>query len=95
MHAAAGAVQAARLAGVPLVPASLATGRRKVLRSWDRFLLAWPFGTGVFVWGKAIEIAADAGESEVEAVRLALEAELNRISAEADRLVGHAPVEPA
>ncbi len=95
MRAAAGAVQAARLAGAPMVPVSLATGRRKVLRSWDRFLLAWPFGAGVFVWGKAIEVAADAGEAEIEAARLALETELNRVSAEADRLVGQTPIEPA
>jgi len=95
MHAAAGAVRAARLAGAPLVPVSLATARRKVLRSWDRFLLAWPFGAGVFVWGKAIEIARDAGDEEVEATRRTLEAELNRISAEADRLVGQTPIEPA
>ena len=37
----------------------------------------------------------DAGDAEVEAARLALESELNRISAEADRLMGHTPVEPA
>lgn len=95
MHAAAGAVQAARLAGVPLVPVSLATSRRKALGSWDRFLVCWPFGKGVFVWGNAIEIASDAGEAEVEAARSALEAELNRVSAEADRLVGQTPIEPA
>jgi len=95
MHAAVGAVQAARIAGAPLVPVSLATARRKALRSWDRFLLAWPFGAGVFVWGKPIEIAPDADEAEIEVARLALESELNRVSAEADRLVGQAPIEPA
>ncbi len=95
MHAAAGAVHAARLAGAPLVPVSLATARRKVLGSWDRFLLALPFGRGVFVWGQPIEIAPDASETEVEKARIALERELNRVSAEADRLVGHAPIEPA
>jgi lysophospholipid acyltransferase (LPLAT)-like uncharacterized protein len=95
MRATAGVVHAARLAHAPLIPVSVATGRRKVLRSWDRFLLAWPFGDGVFIWGNPIEIAPDAGETEVEAARLALEEELNRISAEADRLVGQTPVEPA
>jgi len=95
MRATAGVVHAARLARAPLIPVSLATSRRKVLRSWDRFLLAWPFGNGVFVWGKPIEVSPDAGETEIEAVRLALEAELNRVSAEADRLVGQTPVEPA
>lgn len=95
MRVSAGVVQAARLARVPLVPVSLATSRRKMLRSWDRFLIALPFGRGAFVWGKAIEIAADAGDAEVEAARAALEDELNRVSIEADRLVGQTPVEPA
>lgn len=95
MHAAPGAVHAARLAGAPLIPVSLATSRRKVLRSWDRFLLDLPFARGVFVWGNPIDVPADAGDAEMEAVRLALESELNRISAEADRLMGHTPVEPA
>jgi hypothetical protein len=95
MRASTGVVQAARLARVPLVPVSVATSRRRMLGSWDRFLLAWPFGTGAFVWGRAIEIGPDAGEAEVEAARQALEEELNRVSAEADRLVGQVPVEPA
>lgn len=95
MHAAAGAVHAAKLAGVPLVAVSLATARRRMLGSWDRFLLALPFGRGVFIWGRPIEIASDADEAEIETARLALESELNRVSAEADRLVGQVPVEPA
>ncbi|MSP49889.1 MAG: DUF374 domain-containing protein [Alphaproteobacteria bacterium] len=95
MRTSAGVVQAARLAGAPLLPVSVATSRRKMLDSWDRFLVALPFGRGAVVWGRALEIAADADEAEIEAVRLALEDELNRVSAEADRLVGRTPVEPA
>jgi len=95
MRASTGVVQAARLARVPLVPVAAATGRCKELRSWDRFLLALPFSRGAFVYGRAIELAPDAGESEVEAARVALELELNRVSAEADRMVGRAPVEAA
>lgn len=95
MRVAPGVVHAARLAGVPLIPATVATGRRRVLRSWDRFLLALPFARGVYVYGRAIEVPRDAGEAEIEAARVALEDELNRISAEADRLVGQTPIEPA
>jgi lysophospholipid acyltransferase (LPLAT)-like uncharacterized protein len=95
MHATAGVVRAARLAGAPLVPVSVAMRRRKMLGSWDRFLLAWPFNDGVFVWGRPFEVAADADDTAIEAARAALETELNRISAEADRLVGQTPIEPA
>ena len=34
-------------------------------------------------------------DAEMEAARVALESELNRVSAEADRLMGHTPIEPA
>jgi lysophospholipid acyltransferase (LPLAT)-like uncharacterized protein len=95
MRATAGVVRAARLAGAPLVPVSVATRRRRMLGSWDRFLLAWPFNEGVYVWGQPIEVAADADDAAIEAARAALESELNRVSAEADRLVGQTPVEPA
>ena len=95
MRAASGVVQAARLARVPLVSVAVATGRRKALGSWDRFLLALPFSPGAFVWGRAIEVDADADAAAIEAARAALESELNRVSAEADRLVGQTPIEPA
>ena len=95
MRATAGVVHAARLAGVPLLAGTVATGRRRVLGSWDRFLLALPFSRGVYVIGHPIEVAPDADDAAIEAARLALEVELNRVSAEAERMVGQIPVEPA
>jgi lysophospholipid acyltransferase (LPLAT)-like uncharacterized protein len=98
MRASPGAVAAARLAGVPLVPASYAVSRRKVLGSWDRFLLPLPFGRGVHVWGEPIQVPADADEATVARIVRHLEDELTRLSDEADRMVGCptiAPAEPA
>jgi hypothetical protein len=37
----------------------------------------------------------DAGDAEIEAVRLRLENEMNRIAAEADRIAGVTPIQPA
>ena len=37
MRATGGAVDIARLSGVPILPAAFATSRRRVLGSWDRF----------------------------------------------------------
>ena len=53
--------------GVPIVPITYATSRRRVLRTWDRFHLALPFGRGVFLWGEPIEIAAELDEAGLEA----------------------------
>ncbi len=95
MRASVGVVNAARLAGVAIVPATFAARRRFVLSSWDRFIIALPFTRGVFLWGEPIEVARDADAQAREQARCELEDKLNALCLEADRLVGAAPVEPA
>mgnify|MGYP001806247771 FL=1 len=91
----AGIVTVARLAGVPIIPATYAVKRRRLLRTWDRFAMALPFTKGVFVWGRPIEVPRDASEAAMEALREDLESRLNAITAAADSRMGHAALEPA
>ena len=95
MRAAVGAVLAAEMADAVLVPVGYSTSRRRLLTSWDRFLLPLPFGRGVFVIGPEIEVPGSLDPARREALRLRLEGALNEVTAEADRRMGHAPVEPA
>jgi lysophospholipid acyltransferase (LPLAT)-like uncharacterized protein len=95
MRANAGAVTIARLAGVPVIPVTFATSRRKVLGSWDRFVIATPFARGVFVWGEPLDVAAGADAAAIEVARAELEARLNAVTEEADRLVGQTTIPPA
>jgi len=95
MRASEGIVAVAKLSGVPVIPATYSVARRKVLGSWDRFLIAWPFNRGVIVWGNPIEVDRKADAAALDAARVAIESELNRISDEADRLVGQSTIEPA
>jgi len=95
MRASEGVVNVARLSGVPVIPAAFGTTRGKILSSWDRFLVAWPFGRGVIVWGDPIHVDRDAGTETQETTRRRIEDELNAVTAEADRLSGRSPVEPA
>lgn len=92
MRASDGVVAVARLAGVPVIPAAFGANRRKALGSWDRFLVAWPFSGGAFVWGDPIAVDKNA---DPEAARQAIEAALIWVADEADRLTGQPPVEPA
>jgi hypothetical protein len=69
--------------------------RRRVLGSWDRFVLAWPLTRGVIAWGEPITVARNADKAAQEAMRRNLERRLNEITAEADRLCGHEEIEPA
>lgn len=91
-HAAMGPVFLAKLTGLPIIPVAVATTRRKVLRSWDRFVLNLPFGRGVFVWGRPVHVAADADAAAMALAQQAYEQELRRITDHADRLCGHAPI---
>ena len=89
MRASSGIVNVARLAQAPIVPIVFATSRRRVLRTWDRFHLALPFGRGVFLWGEPIEIERDLDEAGLEHARALVETRMNELAAEADRRVGH------
>jgi len=96
MRARLGPVQLAKLANAQLLPMAWASSNRLVMNSWDRFVLPLPFGRGALVWGNPVDPpSADASDAEIEAVRLKLEDELNRIAAEADRIAGVQTIEPA
>ena len=49
----------ARLAGLPVIPVTFSATRKKHLRSWDRFLLALPFGRIHFCVGAPIRVERD------------------------------------
>ena len=94
MRAGGGIADVARLSGVPILPLAFATSRRRVLGSWDRFIVALPFSRGVYVWGAPIEVPKDGDDTSREAARLLVEDRLNAVTFEADRLVGQSAIEP-
>jgi len=95
MRVSGGVVALAKLSGVPVIPATCSTTRRKVLGSWDRFLICLPFGSGVYVWGEPIEIPRDANADQQENYRLQIEDAMNALCDEADTLANQPPIEPA
>ncbi len=46
-----GVVQLARMSGRPVVPMAYVCNRGHRFKSWDRFLLPYPFGRGVYSFG--------------------------------------------
>jgi len=95
MRATEGIIATARLSGAPIIPATYSAAAGRNLGSWDRFLVAWPFTRGVIVWGEPLSVDKDADADAMETARRTLEERLNAITAEADRLCGRTPVEPA
>jgi len=54
-----GCVKLAAETGAVLVPFSFSASRKKILHSWDKFLIFKPFSRVAAVYGKPIEIPRD------------------------------------
>lgn len=77
-----GIAQLARLSGRPVVPLAFVCSRGHRFKSWDRFLLPYPFGRGVFAYGEPVWFAKDEGIERFRE-RLAEAMNLNQHLAEA------------
>ena len=95
MRASAGVIQAARMSGVPIVPLCYASSRRRVIGSWDRFVVPLPFARGIISWGEPIAVPRDADEAAQERLRALLEDRLNAQARALDERLTCPPIEPA
>lgn len=87
-----GVIVLAKLSGRPILPAALATSRRKVIeRSWDKTTVNLPFGRSAVAVGEPVFVGADADEVEMERKRQELTDELNAATAQAYRLAEGRP----
>jgi len=80
----AGVIQVAKLSGRPIFPLTFSATPRKILNTWDHFIIPLPFSRGVFVWGEPIWVDHGAGEGEIEQKTLLLEKRLMKITEQAD-----------
>lgn len=79
-----GVVKVAARTGLPIIPMSYGASKKKVLSSWDTFIVPWPFSRGVFICGEPIEVSKDSTEAELEEKRLELESSLSELTRRAD-----------
>lgn len=94
MRAQLGAARLSMITGVPVQPITFATRKGKVLRNWDRFVVPFPFGRGVQIFGETLYPPANDDDASAEAYRLLIEEALNAITARADQACGRPVVEP-
>ena len=79
-----GLVMVAKRTGAPILPMTFGAQWKRVLASWDGFLLPLPFSRVVVVYGEPIYVPADASAADLEAKRREVEASLRRITETAD-----------
>jgi lysophospholipid acyltransferase (LPLAT)-like uncharacterized protein len=95
MRASLGIIHLARITGAVIMPMTYAASPCRRVASWDRFVLPYPFGRGVFLWGTPITVPADADDGEQESARLSLEEQLTALTNRADEELGLPRTEPA
>lgn len=80
-----GVIELARRTGSPILPLSFSASKKKFFRTWDRFLLPYPFSRGVFIWGDPIYVDRNGDRDYLEKMRLLVERQLNELTEQADR----------
>lgn len=80
-----GGLKLAQETGAYLVPFTFSTSRKKFLRSWDSFLLFYPFSRVVAVYGQPIAIESDLKGDALETERQRIEKLLVQLDEKADK----------
>lgn len=80
-----GGLKLAQQTGAYLVPFSFSTSRKKILRSWDNFLMFMPFSKVVAIYGQPIAVNSNLKADEFEKENLRIEKLLVQLDDEADR----------
>jgi hypothetical protein len=80
-----GVIELAKLTGRPIVPLTFSASKRKIFKTWDHFLLPYPFSRGVFIWGEPIHVDPHGNKTHLEERRNLLEMRLNELTEKADR----------
>lgn len=88
----AGTIVMAQRGGVPIVPASFAASKRRLLNNWDRYQVPLPFARSCGYVGEAVHVPSQTTEEEFEDARLLAEAALDAAEANAEGAAGHPPV---
>ncbi len=94
MRASIGVAALARLAKAPVIPITCTANRRKIFRSWDRFMLPWPFCRGRIIWGAPIWPGERMDAEATDQFRQTIEDTLNKMTTEADQSFNLAIIEP-
>ncbi len=74
-----GPLYLARLTGAPLIPLAVAASRKKIFRTWDRFVLPLPFSRLALLVGEPLAVPSPARGPALETLRQELEDRLNAL----------------
>ena len=85
-----GTIFLAQRSGCPIVPVGTSARPRRLLSSWDSYMIPLPFARAAFVVGEPLFVSADLDEAGKERAAEALEQALNACEIRAEALMGFA-----
>ncbi len=74
-----GLIKLSQFTGAPIIPLVWYTKKNKVINSWDKFIIPYPFSKGVYMFGKPIYIKRKLNQVEFKRVKLDIEKEMNNL----------------
>jgi len=91
----AGAIFLAQKSGCPIVPGGMSANPRRLLTTWDRYMVPLPFARAVFIYGEPIFVPPDISEEEQQVWADRLAQAIDALEAEAEQTVGISPASAA
>ena len=80
-----GGLKLAQMTGAYLVPFTFSTNKKKILKSWDSFLMFYPFRKIVAMYGDPISIDSGLSDEKLENERQRVEDILIELDHKADK----------
>lgn len=84
-----GMIFLARKTGKPLIPVGIAATPRKLLRSWDRFMVPLPFARVHFIYGEPIQINKS---EDLDVATLRVQTAISALEARCEAILGSEPM---
>jgi len=75
-----GVIFISKVTGFPILPVTYSVKHKKILNTWDRFLIPRPFSKGVFICGEPIYLPENLDDNEFEHYKNILEEKLKKIN---------------
>ncbi len=79
-----GIIKLAQTTGAPIVPLFWKVKNHKLLNSWDKFIIPYPFSKGVYIYGKPIYIQRKINEKKFFQIKNLIQKEFNMLTKEVE-----------
>lgn len=82
-------IEIAKLVKLPIIPVSYAVNKKKILNSWDKFMIPLLFNRGVLIYGEPIIVNQNDDANQIANLKNLLAVTLSNITKQADLIASN------